>query len=169
MILVKKKNSEVFYLKKKIEFINHQHINFLKKKVKVAKRKRARICMHTNLSNKLHEMLIILTKNTYIRPHKHLGKAESLHVVEGSADVIFFNDKGKIIDRKTLGEKDNNYNFYYRINSSTFHTFKLRTKYFIFHEATEGPFLKSKTKYAKWSPQEKDFKATKKFMNSIKV
>lgn len=167
MIIFKKKNSEIFYSKKKIEFINYKHINFLKKNVKFAKRKRARICMHNNDKSKLHEMIIILSKNTYIRPHKHLNKAESLHVIEGSADVIFFDNKGNVLKKERLGEKKRNTNFYYRLSSSIFHTFKIRSKYFIFHESTQGPFIKSKTKYADWSPLEKDILKAKNFMKSI--
>ena len=41
-------------------------------------------------------MFIALSDETYIRPHKHLNKSESLHVLEGSADVVFFDEKGKI-------------------------------------------------------------------------
>ena len=169
MISVKKKNNEVFYLKKKLEFINQDYIKFLKLKVQNTKRKRARICLHTKQSEKLHEMIIILNKSTYIRPHKHLNKAESLHVIEGSADVIFFDNKGKIVDKKTLGKYNQNKIFYYRLNSSIFHTFKLRSKNFIFHETTEGPLVKSKTLYASWSPAENNYKAAKQFMNSIKI
>ena len=132
MISLKKKNNEVFYCKNKVEFINYKHINFLKKKVEFSKRKRARICMHNNDNSKLHEMIIILSKETYIRPHKHLNKAESLHVIEGSADVIFFDDKGNVLKKKRLGGKNNNMNFYYRVSRSIFHTLKIRSKYFIF-------------------------------------
>lgn len=167
MISLKKKNSEIFYSKKKVEFINHKHINFLKRIVKFTKRKRARICMHNNDKSKLHEMIIILSKDSYIRPHKHLNKAESLHVIEGAADVIFFDDRGKVLKKERLGGKSKNANFYYRVSSSTFHTFKIRSKYFIFHESTQGPFIKNKTKYADWSPTENDILKAKNFIKSI--
>lgn len=164
---LKKMNNEVYYAKKNIEFISQKHINFLKKKVKFSKRKRVRICMHKNEKSKLHEMIIILSKGTYIRPHKHLNKAESLHVIEGSADVIFFDDYGKKIKKISLDSRKKKLNFYYRISNSVFHTFKLKSKYFIFHEATEGPFQRNKTIYAKWSPSEHDLLKAKKFIDTI--
>ena len=167
MINLKKKNNGIFYSKKNIEFINYKHINFLKKKVKFVKNKRARICLHNNDKSKLQEMIIILAKDTYIRPHKHLNKSESLHVIEGSADAIFFDNKGNIIKKQRLGGKGKNTNFYYRISDSVFHTFKIRSKYFIFHESTQGPFMKNKTKYANWSPVENDRLNAKNFMKSI--
>ena len=45
-------------------------------------------------------MFIALSRSTYIRPHKHYNKSESLHVIYGSADVVFGNkgDINKIIN-----------------------------------------------------------------------
>ena len=164
---LKKINKEDYYVKKGIEFISQKHISFLKKRVKFTKRKRVRICLHKNQKSKLHEMIIILSKDTYIRPHKHIDKAESLHVIEGSADVIFFDYKGKIIKKIRLTAKKDKFTFYYRLSSSVFHTFKLKSKHFIFHETTEGPLLKKKTIYAKWSPSENNQFEVKKFINTL--
>jgi len=166
MINLKRKNSEVYYTKSNLEFVNYNHINFLKKKIKFSKRKRARICLHKD-NSRLHEMIIILSKDSYIRPHKHLRKAESLHVIEGRAEVIFFDNKGKVLKKVKLESKNKKLNFYYRLSNSIFHTFKIKSKFFIFHESTEGPFLKNKTIYAKWSPSENDKFKAKKFINSI--
>ena len=102
----KKINSNIFYTKSsEISFIDKNYIKFLKKKVHETKNKRARICLHKNEKDRLHEMIIILSKETYIRPHKHLNKAESLHVIEGTADVIFFNNKGKVTKKVRLNKK----------------------------------------------------------------
>ena len=167
MISIKKINNEVFFLKERNGFINQKHINFLKKKVNFTKRKRARICLHKNLKDRLHEMLIILSKDGYIRPHKHLNKVESLHVIEGSAEVIFFNNKGKIIKKKTIGSYGKGLDFFYRLDSSVYHTFNIKSKYFIFHESTEGPLIKSKTSYATWSPPEDNLIEAKNFIRSL--
>ena len=165
MIYLKKKNEEVFYYKSKnYSFISNKHINFLKSRVYKTKKKRARICLHKNVKDKLHEMIIVLSKQTYIRPHKHEKKVESLHVIQGSADVIFFNNNGKIVKKERLSKKKN---FFYRLSSAKFHTFKIRSKFFIFHEATEGPFIKNKTVFAKWSPKENDKKKAKYYINAL--
>tara|TARA_B100001769_G_C21870493_1_gene471082 strand:- start:381 stop:752 length:372 start_codon:yes stop_codon:yes gene_type:complete len=123
--------------------------------------------MHKNEKDKLHEMIILLAKDTYIRPHKHINKVESLHVIEGSADVIFFDDKGNVKEKKSLGKKNKSMNIYYRLSNSIFHTFVIKSKFFIFHETTEGPFLKSKTIFADWSPLESEKLKAKKFINSL--
>ena len=96
----RKINNEVFYTQKLFTKINGNDIKFLKNNVKHAGKKRIRICTHIDEEEILQEMFIVLSKETYIRPHKHLNKSESLHVLEGTADVIFFNDDGKVINRK---------------------------------------------------------------------
>ncbi len=165
MINLKKISNEVFYFKKNISFINRKHINFLKKKVSLSNKKRVRICLHKE-NSKLHEMIIVLSKDTYIRPHKHINKPESLHVIEGNADVIFFNDLGKVLKKVEL-KKNNNFDFFYRVSEATFHTLKVKSKFFVFHESTIGPFKKNKTIYATWSPQENDLSGIKQFMKSL--
>lgn len=161
---LKKINNEVFYTKSnEISFINNSYIKFLKKKVLNTKKRRARICLHKNEKDRLHEMIIILSKETYIRPHKHLNKAESLHVIDGVADVIFFDNKGKVLKKVKLSKT----NFFYRLTSSKYHTFKIKTKNFIFHETTEGPLIRNRTVYAKWSPEENNSKKVKDYMNSL--
>ena len=93
-------------------------------------------------------MFIALSNETYIRPHKHLNKSESLHVLEGHADVVFFNDIGKIIKIISLSKDSSKSCFYYRISEPTYHTFIVKSDIFIFHETTHGPFKKSDTLYA---------------------
>ncbi len=44
---------------------------------------RARICTHLQSTDTLHEMLIAMVCGRYIRPHAHLGKSVSFHMVEG--------------------------------------------------------------------------------------
>ncbi len=161
MIDLKKKNNEVYYIKKNLNFISQKHIDFLKKKIHFTKNKRARICLHQD-NSKLHEMIIVLSKKTYIRPHKHLNKPESLHVIEGKADAIFFNDEGRILKRVEI-KKNNKLNFLYRVSNSTFHCLVVKSKYFVFHESTVGPLNKKKTIYADWSPDNDDLVGIKQF------
>ena len=59
-------------------------------------RLRSRLCTHPDPSSGLHEMLIVHHREAYVRPHKHLGKPESFHVIEGTAQVVIFEDDGRI-------------------------------------------------------------------------
>ena len=164
MIKFKKINNEVFYTQNTITQINEEDISFLKANIKNTEKKRIRLCTHLNEQENLQEMFIALSNETYIRPHKHLNKSESLHVLEGHADVVFFSDIGKITKIISLSKELSKSCFYYRISEPTYHTFIVKSDIFIFHETTLGPFKKSDTLYAPWSPKEKDFSKITKFV-----
>src|SRR5438309_9931257 len=66
-------------------------------------RKRARLCAHPGPDDPLHEMLIVLDRGTYIRPHKHGDKSESFHIIEGELDVVLFHDSGAIREVIRMG------------------------------------------------------------------
>jgi|TARA_B100001964_G_C14244424_1_gene606670 cupin fold WbuC family metalloprotein len=168
MMQFKKISNEVFYTNKTITQIEDRDIAFLKANVKNTEKKRIRLCMHLNEKDSTHEMFIVLSNKTYIRPHKHLSKSESLHVLEGSADVIFFDNTGKITKIISLSDASSKSCFYYRINEPTYHTFIVKSDIFIFHETTQGPFRKSDTIYAPWSPKENDFDKITKFFLELK-
>ena len=102
MTQFKKINNEVFYTEKTITEIKTEDISFLKSNVKNTQKKRIRICTHLNEKEGLQEMFIALSDKTYIRPHKHLNKSESLHVLEGSADVVFFDEEGNHLNDLTM-------------------------------------------------------------------
>jgi cupin fold WbuC family metalloprotein len=133
------------------------------------KRKRIRLCTHEDIKDKLHEMFIVQAENAYIRPHKHLKKVESFHVIEGLADLILFNDRGNIKSVIRLGDYLSGNKFYYRISESVFHMLLLRSKFVVFHETTCGPFKKSATIVSEWSPAEEDVKSVKEYMNRISM
>ena len=160
----KKINNEVFFTKKTITKIEDVDIKFLKANVKNTENKRIRLCTHLSEEDKLQEMFILLSKETYIRPHKHLKKSESLHVQEGLADVVFFDDKSNITKIISLSDSSSKGCFYYRIDEPTYHTFIIKSDYFIFHETTQGPFKRADTIYAPWSPKENDFNKITKFV-----
>lgn len=160
-------NEEVFFAKDKIVEISRRDMEFLKEKAAKNIRKRARICLHKNVQDELHEMLIAHMEDAYIRPHRHLGKSESLYVIEGSADAVMFDEKGGISEVIRLGDYDSGKKFYYRISTPAYHTLIIGSKYFIFHEVTGGPFNRADTVFAGWSPEENDFGAAAKFTKKL--
>ena len=164
----KKINNEVFFTEKTITKIKDEDIKFLKTNVKNTEKKRIRLCTHLSEEDKLQEMFILLSKETYIRPHKHLKKSESLHVQEGLADVVFFDDKSNITKIISLSDSSSKGCFYYRVDEPTYHTFIIKSDYFIFHETTQGPFKRADTIYAPWSPKETNFAEIGNFVSQLK-
>jgi len=156
---IKSLNLEVHIADELLVKVGRPEIEFLKERVTRAERKRIRLCAHKDVADKLHEMFIGLSKETFIRPHKHLDKAESLHVIEGLADAVFFDDAGNITEVIELGDYASGRQFYYRVAEPTYHTLVLHSDFLIFHESTQGPFVRSQTMYAPWSPSEGDIDA----------
>jgi len=147
-------SQEVIFANDKIVIVNREDIEILKNKSKRNKRKRIRLCSHQNLNDTTHEMIIVHAKDTYVRPHKHIKKSESFHLIEGRADVVIFNDDGEIITFVRMSDYSSAHAFYYRISDALYHTLLIRSDLLVFHESTSGPFKKADTVFAPWAPEE---------------
>lgn len=146
-------NKEVLFSDDNIVRVSTADIRSLSKMALQSSRGRMRLCAHKKMTDPFHEMFVIHTGATYVRPHKHLGKAESMHVIEGKADVLLFSKDGRLEDVFRLSPYGGRSCFYYRIPQNTFHALIIRSKRFVFHEATPGPFDRLKTIFAPWSPK----------------
>jgi len=160
-------NSEVYYATDSIIKLGKRDIEILKENAGSNKRQRSRLCTHRDINDKLHEMFIVHRKNTYVRPHKHLHKSESLHVIEGSAYMIVFDEFGKIVELANISDYSSGHKFYYRMGSPYYHTLFILSDFMVFHETTNGPFKKSDTIFAPWSPKENDKAAIKLFIKKL--
>ncbi len=146
---LEKLNDEVFIERRHVVRFDHRYIDFLKAASIKSSKGRARICMHKNHDEIIHEMLISISNKSYIRPHKHHNKSESFHLIEGEADIILFTEDGNISEVIPLAV---NKNFYYRLDHSCFHTLLIKTPFLIIHEVTNGPFAIGDAEFAKFSP-----------------
>lgn len=152
MIKVEPLNEEVLYAVDPIVRVRKQDIGELIQRAILNPRKRIRICSHTGVQDRLHEMLIVHTNETYVRPHKHLGKSESTHIIQGEVDVVIFDETGTITDVLQLGDYASGKTFYYRISDPLYHTLLIRSEIIVFHETTNGPFDLTDTVFAPWEP-----------------
>jgi cupin fold WbuC family metalloprotein len=114
---------------------------------------RARINAHPNAADALHEMLIALRSDSYIRPHKHPGKSEAFHIIEGAVDIVVLDDNGAITEVVSLAGSGSGH-FYYRMSSPHFHTLLIRSDILVVHEITNGPFVPGATVFASFAPEE---------------
>ena len=87
-------NEEVLFTADDVVKVDANDIEELKQKARLNPRRRIRICAHKNLEDNIHEMLIVHEKSCYVRPHKHINKTESFHIIDGSADIILFDEDG---------------------------------------------------------------------------
>ncbi|OGX27140.1 MAG: cupin [Omnitrophica WOR_2 bacterium RIFCSPHIGHO2_01_FULL_48_9] len=164
----KKFNEEVLYTNEEITNVSRQDIAALKKMAMANPRQRIRLCSHRSVEDAIHEMLIIHAKEAYVRPHKHLHKSESFHLIEGSVDVLLFDENGQLRQVIEMGDYASGKQFYFRINDPVYHTLIINSDFIVFHEATQGPFVRTDTIFAPWAPEEKDAAEVKIFMGQLK-
>jgi len=143
---------EVLFAAGPLLTVERQDIEALKAQAAKNPRRRMRLCAHRDPSERLHEMLIALTKDAYIRPHKHLTKPESFHVVDGACDVVLFDEVGIITEIITMGTYASGRRFYYRLAEPWFHTVRIRSEFLVFHESGLGPFAPDDTAFPAWAP-----------------
>jgi cupin fold WbuC family metalloprotein len=154
----------VFVAEEDVVRVSRSDVSELKALAGGTPRKRARLCAHKDEGDLFQEMFIVHTKDTYVRPHKHLSKSESLHVLEGQADVLIYDEAGAVARAFRLGDYASGRRFYYRIPPGIYHSLIIRSGAFVFHEATTGPFDRSKSAFAPWSPEESDGAAVAAFL-----
>lgn len=149
-------SEEVFVATDSIVRVSSADVEMLFSQARQNARGRARLCAHPDVQDRLHEMLIVLARDTYVRPHRHAGKSESFHVIDGELDVVIFHDDGSVRDVIRMGDYRSGRTFFYRLMEHCFHMVLVRTPFVLFHETTNGPFNRSDTEFATWSPMEND-------------
>lgn len=166
MTKIYRKCPGVFLTDGPISVINKQHMEMLVEDAQNAPLKRSRICLHKDQDDPVQEMIIAILNDSFIAPHKHLGKSESFHAIQGTGEIYFFDDAGNIKDMITLGENTAN-GFCYRLSAPVFHTVISAGPVFVVHEILNGPFCVSATQIAPFAPNPENDKSLAEFKNRL--
>ena len=169
MSQLKAVNDAVYQAEDKIVSLNKSDVQFLKERLDKTGLKRIRICAHKSTEDTLQEMLIAFAKGSYIRPSKHIDKEESMHILEGWADFVFFDEQGKITHVIPVGDATTGRQVYCRTPNETYHTLLIRSDYFVIQETTQGPFKRSDTVFTDWAPEDKDTAAVTQYLDNLSV
>ena len=148
-----KVNEEVYYLQEEIPFIDQKKIENLLDLAYENDNRKVRLCLHNNITDNSHEMVIVHLKDCYVRPHKHLHKTESIHVLAGEAQILFFSEDGQVTQQFEMGDITSGKPFFYRLDSSIYHSLIVTSDYLVFKETTEGPFILENTLFPEWAPK----------------
>jgi len=124
-------------------------------KFKLSSRRRHRYCFHQNTDVDLHDIIICYDSSSYIPPNKHVGKTESLLVLDGEIDFFLFNDNGQVYDYRRLGSSKSSYPFYLRVPPNTWHGLRaVGTGPCIIKETITGPYDSTSLEWASFAPSE---------------
>lgn len=162
-------SGDVFYATDAVTTIGTDDIAFLKQAASGSKNRRARLCLHDSPESVHQQMLIAVHRDSYLRPHYHVGKTETYHVVEGSALIVFFTDDGSPETFVEIGAVSAPTNVSYRVQPLVTHTFLIRSEWVVYWEVTQGPFDTSKTKFPDWSPAADDIAGVERLRRAIET
>ena len=168
MIKIRSESAEVLYPDEDIVVVASEDLKELKRLALLNPRQRVRLCAHRSPNDRLHEMFIVHTQDCYVRPHKHLQKAESMAILEGEVDVVLFHESGSIRQIIQVGAPDTGKNFYQRLPEEIYHMLIICTEFLVFHEIIEGPFLREDTVFPDWAPVRQD-ETSKAFLDHIEL
>ncbi len=167
MIRFHEHNPEVLYASDPIVQVDRADVEAMVARAEQNPRRRIRLCAHKDTRDTLHEMLIVHTSDTYVRPHKHLAKSEAFHIISGTVDVVLFDEAGKIVALVPMGDYACGRKFYYRLADPLYHTLLIHSNRLVFHEITNGPFDRADTLFAPWSPEIDDGDGAREFMKKL--
>lgn len=142
--------SVAYFCKKAPAKVDSELIATLKKEFTKIGNRNLRLCLHPGPDALLHEMIIFERKAKYYRPHKHLTKGETFHIIEGALGVFSFDDRGNIIDSCIL---EPTHQFIYKIGTNMYHAVMPLSNMVIYQETKLGPFTgKTDSIYPPWAP-----------------
>ncbi len=95
-------------------------------------------------------MVIVQYAGLYCRPHKHPGKGEALHIIEGRLGFITFDDDGGIIKASDLHPEGA---LMARCGPDQWHMVLPLSERVIYHESKAGQYLaEGDSVFADWAP-----------------
>ena len=161
-------NPEVIFNTNKSISLTGRNIEQLVRAAEKNSRNRIRFCVHQTEDEPLHQMFIVHPRYAYVRPHMHVEKSESILILDGDLDYIIFDERGNIKERLQMGAYNSGKHFFQRTGPEIIHTLLIHSEWLVFLELIEGPFVKTETKYAEWSPPESDHDSAADFVRALK-
>ncbi len=157
----------IYYSRYSLPLVDAKVIEFLKGAALKSPLRRARFCAHLSPDSEQHDMLIASHRDTYVAPHRHLNKSETLVVLEGSAEMILFNENGTVEKTLKMGPPTSGRPFFYRMPPRQFHSLAIESDLLVFLENTTGPFTLHDREFASWAPDFGDLENGKAYIASI--
>jgi cupin fold WbuC family metalloprotein len=166
---IRRESEEVLYSIDEEVKVGRPDVESFTREAALTSRRRIRLCAHDSVENTVHEMIIVHPRDAYVRPHRHPGKPESLHVIDGEVDIVLFDEHGEMLDVYAMGDYASRKPFFHRLTDAKFHTLIIRSEWLTFHEVTSGPFSPTGTEFALWSPGNDELDDIALFQDVIKT
>ena len=160
-----RQSAEVFAARDPVTKVSNSEIKFLQQKALSLAEKKARILLHAEPKQLLHEMLITHVRGAYIQPHVNKYSAKSFLVLSGEMAVVLFDDEGSIETHHRLNSVNTEGDFMIRLEAPVYHTIVVLTDTVVFLETVLGPH--EETLYAKFAPKPNQLKAAQQYLGCL--
>ncbi len=143
-------------MKEKVQLITEELFSSVSEKAKLSPRKRANHNFH-ELAEVYQRFLNVLTKGTYVQPHKHENppKPETFIALKGSLGFLIFDENGNITGKYLLSEKGPIYGI--DVQPGVWHGLVTLSDVCVCFEGKSGPYDPKEDKFfASWAPTEAD-------------
>ncbi len=138
-----------------VQIVDQKLLDEVSARARGAARRRMNHNLH-RLPDAVQRMLNAMEPGTYVRPHRHIDppKIEMFIILRGSAAVLFFDDKGTLLDVVTLSPRGV---CAVDIPAGHWHSLIALESGTVLMEAKDGPYVPSTDKdFAPWAPLESD-------------
>jgi cupin fold WbuC family metalloprotein len=160
------RGSDVFYPRPGVVAVTSADVAALKERAAASPRGRCRICLHGKETDILHDMVIVLYRGAYDRPHRHLVKVETMIAIEGAAVYLRFAADGTPI-AADLFSAGNSGARVLRTPAGEFHALMIVSEWLVFCESTLGPFDPGASEFAPWSPAAEETTAVARYLSGL--
>jgi cupin fold WbuC family metalloprotein len=147
--------------------IDSSTVDVVVKRAIGSSRKRSRVLLHSDRSDSLHEMLIVLPEVSCDVPHINMKSAKSFHVIRGRMVLMVFSDDGRSVQPYRLAEMSEGVAFMVRLDRPCWHTIIPCTPFVAFIETIIGPFTGNQ--FAPWAPDDMNGETGQEFATSLRA
>lgn len=122
-----------------VKTLTQDRLDALVQAARQSPRRRLNLNIHEALDDPINRLFNALETDTYIRPHRHPDKTETLIAVSGSFDLLVFDDDGRLAARHRLGGGGDG-NLLLEYGAGTWHTLIANEPGSVFFELKAGPY-----------------------------
>ena len=140
----------ILYARAPLTFFGASDIALVAEEARRSPSRRARICAHQRPEDQQHVMLIAVCSDSFLIPQRHIGRSETLQVLQGRGRLALFRHDGEIQDVVTLTAPGEGGAVFCNMPPDMFHALVVDSAEIIYVETTVGPFDRATTVDAPW-------------------
>lgn len=136
--------------------VTWEQLDLLGRAAATVPRLRTHHTVHTSHDDPVQRLFVAMQSDSYIRPHRHADRSETLLGLRGRFDHLVFDDDGQVIERLSFGTPECVASCI-EVPPGTWHMVIAHDADCLLFEVKAGPFDPGSAKYfAPWAPPEGD-------------